>query len=107
MRWISINNWKKKHGIGKSKAPKKRAKGLAPKKEKPVFKLLAYDTLSNEWIPLEEFHTEKKARAAAIKRLEELAISRLAASCGGHGFDGIHDHIFIKYPDGKRLRVIG
>lgn len=35
MRWISIKDWKKKHGIGKIEV-KKRVK--APKKQPEVFK---------------------------------------------------------------------
>lgn len=106
MPWMSINEWKKKHGIGKIKV-KKKEKEL-PSNGKPrakVFKLLGYDTFSNEWYGSREFATEKEARDAGIKKLEELAISQPASSSGGQG--GIQDQVYIEYPDGKRFRVIG
>jgi len=107
MPWMSINEWKKRNGIGRL-APKKKEKEPAPsKKKKPVFKLLGYDTFSDEWYDLEEFPTEKKAREAGIKRLEELAISQPASSSGGQTSGGIQDRVFIELPDGKRYRVIG
>ncbi|HEY5446680.1 MAG TPA: hypothetical protein VIJ87_19920, partial [Pyrinomonadaceae bacterium] len=107
MPWMSINEWKKRNGIGRL-APKKKEKEPAPsKKKKAVFKLLGYDTFSNEWYNLEEFSTEKKAREAGIKRLEELAISQPASSSGGQTSGGIQDRVFIEFPDGNRYRVIG
>lgn len=107
MPWMSINQWKRRTGIGKLAAPKKKVKEPAPPKKKPVFKLLGYDTFSNEWYDLEEFSTEKKAKEAGVKRLEELAIQQPASSSGGQGFNGIQDRVFIEHPDGKRYRVIG
>lgn len=108
MPWMSINQWKKKHGIGKLK-PQKKVKDPPSnmKPQKPVFKLVGYDTFANEWYGLKEFPTEKEARDAGIKRLEELAISQPASSSGGQGFGGIQDQVYIEYPDGKRFRVIG
>lgn len=107
MPWVSINEWKRRNGIGKLAAPKKRVKEPVLSKKKPVFKLLGYDTFSNEWYDLEEFSTEKKARTAGVKRLEELAISQPATSSGGQTSGGIQDRVFIEHPDGKRFRVIG
>jgi len=103
MPWMSINEWKRRNQIGLPAKPKKEKKlGPAPK---PIFKLLGYDTFSNEWYPLDEFSTEQKARAAGVKRLEELAVSQPAKNSGGQ--DGIQDRVFIEHPDGKRYRVIG
>lgn len=91
MPWMSINQWKKKHKIGK----------------KLKFKLLGFDTFSNEWYGLGEFKTEEEAREAGIKRLKELAISQPASSSGGQGIFGIQDRVFIETPDGQRHRLLG
>lgn len=107
MPWISINEWKRRNGIGRVAVSKNKAKEPAHPKKKPVFKLLGYDTFSNEWYDLEEFPTEKKAKEAGVKRLEELAISQPASSSGGQASGGIQDRVFIERPDGNRYRVIG
>lgn len=107
MPWMSITEWKRKNKIGIPPKGLKKIKKVRGTKEKPVFKLLGYDTFSNEWYPLDEFPTLDKARAAGIKRLEELAISQPAASSGGQAAGGIQDQVFIKHPDGTRQRVIG
>lgn len=106
MPWMSIKDWKKKHGIGKLN-PTKKVREVPATKQPKVFKLVGYDTLSNEWYGVKEFRTEKAARDAGIKRLEELAISQPAASSGGQSAGGIQDQVYIEYPDGKRFRVIG
>lgn len=106
MPWMSINDWKRKHGIGKVKPQKKAKEPRANGKPmRQIFKLVGYDTFSNEWYDLEKFSTEKKARDAGIKRIEELSISQPARSSGGQS--GIQDQVYIEYADGKRLRVLG
>lgn len=100
MPWMSINEWKRKNKIGC--LPKKKKTKEA--KKKPVFKLLGHDTFSNGWYSLGEFSTEKKARAAGIKRLEELAITEPTPSSCGQTSGG---RVFIEHPDGQRHRVIG
>ncbi len=108
MPWMSINEFKRQNGIGlpvrlkKRKAEKPASNSSKPKQP---FKLLGYDTFSNEWYGLGEFPTEAKARAAGVKKLEELAITQPAKTSGGQS--GIQDRVFIEGPDGQRHRVIG
>lgn len=106
MPWISINEWKRKNGIGKLE-PRKKAKEPKPEKEKRVFKLMGYDTFSDEWYRLGEYLSEKEARAAGVKKLEELVITQPASSSGGQGIFGIQDRVYIDSPDGNRHRVLG
>jgi hypothetical protein len=105
MPWISINEWKRKNKIGLPAKPKKEKAATNLQPSKPVFKLMGYDTFSDEWYCLDKFPTEKAARVAGVKRLEELAVSQPTASSGGQ--NGIQDQVYIEHPDGKRYRVIG
>ncbi len=61
----------------------------------------AFYTLPGEW------DTEKEAREAAKKRLQELEISQPSSSSGGQGFSGIQDQVFIVRPDDSMYRFIG
>lgn len=106
MPWMSINEWKRRNKIGVPARPKSKKEEPKPlPATKPVFKLMGYDTFSDEWYCLDKFSTEKEARIAGVKRLEELAVSQPAQSSGGQS--GIQDRVFIEHPDGKRYRVIG
>lgn len=104
MPWMSINQWKKKNGIGKGRATKKKASNS--KKDKKAFKLLGYDTFSSEWYNLSAFSTELAARKAGLKRLAELEITQPSKNSGGQGAFGIQDQVFIEGPDGQRHRVL-
>lgn len=71
-----------------------------------MWKLVGYDTFSNEWYDLESFKTEKAALTAAKKRLEELEKTQPATSSGGQGRYGIQDRVFIERPDGSQYRAM-
>jgi hypothetical protein len=78
------------------------------------WKLLGYDTFSNEWYtyrddkfkPL-EFKSFNAAKEAARKKLTELEKSQPSTSSGGQGFFGIQDRVFIETPEGEQIRVTG
>jgi len=69
------------------------------------WKLVGYDTFSDEWYFLDSFATEREARAAALRRLGRLEVSQPTADSGGQGIYGIQDRVFIEGPDGTRSRV--
>jgi hypothetical protein len=97
MPWMSINQWKKKTGIGKPK------KASNTRKRKEMFKLLGLDTFSSEWYNLGSFQTEAKAQAAAQKKLRESEKLQPTSSSGGQA--GIQDQVHIERPDGTSYRV--
>jgi len=105
MPWMSINEWKRRNKIGMPVRRKRKPEPKPASAGKPVFKLMGYDTFSDEWYCVDKFPSEEKARAAGVKRLEELAITQPAQSSGGQS--GIQDKVFVEHPDGKRYRVIG
>jgi hypothetical protein len=70
------------------------------------FRLVGYDTFSNEWYNLNKtFKTETAAIRAAKKRLEHLEETQPSASSGGQGAGGIQDRVFVERPNGTRFRV--
>jgi hypothetical protein len=68
------------------------------------WKLLGYDTFSNEWYPLSEHKNQELAEKAAAKRMDGLEVSQPANQSGGQGLFGIQDRIFIERPDGFKYR---
>lgn len=69
-----------------------------------MWKLIGFDTFSNEEYSLTEHKTQAAAERAASKRLQELEISQPSISSGGQGFGGIQDEVWIERPDGERYR---
>lgn len=75
------------------------------KKQKPVWRLVGYDTFSNEWYDLDgKYHSEEAAEKAAKKRMGELEKSQPSVSSGGQS--GIQDRVYIEGPDGQKHRFI-
>ena len=70
-----------------------------------MFKLLGYDTFSNEWYDLDKFKTEKEAVRAGKTRLRDLEVTQPSATSGGQESMGIQDRVFIERPDGSKYRV--
>lgn len=71
------------------------------------WKIVGYDTFSNEWYGLQpDYATEKEAQTAALKRLDELERSQPAKDSGGQADVGIQDRVFVERPDGTRYRVV-
>ncbi len=70
-----------------------------------MFKLLGYDTFSDEWYDLDEFKTEAEAQTAGRERLEDLEKTQPSHQSGGQAPQGIQDRVFIQRPDGSKYRV--
>lgn len=70
------------------------------------WRLVGYDTFSDEWYPLESYKTEKEAVEAAKERLEDMEALQPTSQSGGQGFYGIQDRVFIERPDGTKFRVL-
>lgn len=96
MPWIPLSQFKKP-----SKKPKARKTNKA--KGKPRWKLIGFDTFSNESYTLKSYPSLEAAEAAAKERLRELEQTQPSTSSGGQS--GIQDRVFIERPDGTQYRV--
>lgn len=84
------------------------------KSKKRTWKLVGYDTFSNEEYNLSDskgksltFPSLAKAQAAAKLRLKELERTQPSTSSGGQGGFGIQDRVYIETPEGDRVRFTG
>lgn len=95
MPWIPLSQFKKP-----SKKPKtpRKTKGA-----KPRWKLMGYDTFSNESYTLKSYPTQAAAESAAQERLRDLERTQPSTSSGGQS--GIQDRVYIERPDGTTQRV--
>jgi len=70
------------------------------------WKIVGYDTFSSEWYALcPDYGTEREARTAALKKLEELERLQPTKDSGGQSDSGIQDRVFVERPDGTRYRA--
>lgn len=74
------------------------------KKSKSKWKLIGYDTFSNEFYPIKEFDSEKKVVRAANEEEAKINKDQPASSSGGQSNSGIQDRLFIEDPSGNRKR---
>lgn len=68
------------------------------------WKLVGYDTFSNEEYSLTEHKTQELAEAAAADRMQELERTQPSSQSGGQGLYGIQDRVYIERPDGSRYQ---
>lgn len=68
------------------------------------WKLIGYDTFSNEDYSISEHRSQALAEQAAAERLQELERTQPSAHSGGQALYGIQDQVFIERPDGSRYR---
>lgn len=75
---------------------------------KKIWRLIGYDTFSNEWYDLDgSYRSLAAVEKAAQKRLELLEQRQPSASSGGQAELGIQDRVFIETPEGRRYRWEG
>ena len=84
----------------------KKRPAAKKKSEAGKWHLEGYDSFSNEEYPIPgSYPTEKKAIAAAKKKLAELEKTQPSATSGGQSSMGIQDRIYIVRPDGSKYWI--
>ncbi len=73
---------------------------------KGKYELVIYDAFEGEFYSKRTYKTEEEALKFAYKNLKELERLQPSNRSGGQEYFGIQDRVFIKYPDGKLIRII-
>ena len=69
------------------------------------YKLVGYDTFSNEWYDISTHCTKPAALKAAQKQLKHLEAWQPSSTSGGQFGGGIQDRVYLEDPSGNRTRI--
>lgn len=71
------------------------------------WRLFGYDTLSEEYYPLEgKYDTKEEAMLAAESHLAKVEQTQPSESSGGQEKYGVQDRVYIERPDGSRYQYL-